>query len=81
MQSRIKPGFLKDNRNVVILAVLLGAFLAALDVTIAGTSMPTIIGRLGGMNLFCTFRIVLAAALFGLIFSFWLPKNFHEGVS
>lgn len=44
--------FLTDNRFMVTVAVLLGTFLAALDVTIVGTAMPTIIGRLGGMSLF-----------------------------
>jgi len=37
---------------MVTVAVLLGTFLAALDITIVGTAMPTIIGRLGGMSLF-----------------------------
>lgn len=31
---------------------MLATFLAALDMTIVGTAMPTIIGRLGGMSLF-----------------------------
>jgi hypothetical protein len=31
---------------MVTVAVLLGTFLAALDITIVGTAMPTIIGRL-----------------------------------
>lgn len=37
---------------MVTISVMLGTFLAALDVTIVGTAMPTIIGRLGGMSLF-----------------------------
>ena len=41
-----------SNRIMVTVAVLLGTFLAALDTTIVGTAMPTIIGRLGGMSLF-----------------------------
>lgn len=40
------------NRTVVTIAIMLATFLAALDVTIVGTAMPTIIGRLGGMPLF-----------------------------
>lgn len=41
-----------SNRVIVTVAVMLATFLAALDVTIVGTAMPTIIGRLGGMALF-----------------------------
>ncbi|MEW6183348.1 MAG: MDR family MFS transporter [Bacillota bacterium] len=40
------------NRTIVTVAVMLATFLAALDMTIVGTAMPTIIGRLGGMSLF-----------------------------
>ena len=40
------------NRTMVTIAVMLGTFLAALDSTIVGTAMPTIIGRLGGMSMF-----------------------------
>lgn len=43
---------MSTNRTMVTLAVLAGTFLAALDVTIVGTAMPTIVGRLGGMSLF-----------------------------
>ncbi|MDI6709949.1 MAG: MDR family MFS transporter [Bacillota bacterium] len=39
-------------RRMITIAVLLATFLAALDITIVGTAMPTIIGRLGGMALF-----------------------------
>jgi EmrB/QacA subfamily drug resistance transporter len=48
---------------MVTVAVLLGTFLAALDITIVGTAMPTIIGRLGGMSLFSwVFSIYLLTA-------------------
>ncbi|MEW5762896.1 MAG: MDR family MFS transporter [Bacillota bacterium] len=43
---------MSTNRTLVTIAVMLATFLAALDVTIVGTAMPTIIGRLGGMALF-----------------------------
>lgn len=39
-------------RRMITIAVLLATFPAALDITIVGTAMPTIIGRLGGMALF-----------------------------
>ncbi|RJQ25513.1 MAG: DHA2 family efflux MFS transporter permease subunit [Peptococcaceae bacterium] len=47
-----QPGIVQTNRTLVVIAVMLGTFLAALDVTIIGTAMPTIVGRLGGMSLF-----------------------------
>ncbi|HLI51430.1 MAG TPA: MFS transporter, partial [Thermomicrobiaceae bacterium] len=40
------------NRRMVVIAIILGTFLAALDSTIVGTSMPTIIGELGGLSLY-----------------------------
>ncbi|MGQ9711900.1 MAG: MDR family MFS transporter [Desulfotomaculales bacterium] len=43
---------MSTNRVIVTVAVMLATFLAALDVTIVGTAMPTVIGRLGGMALF-----------------------------
>ncbi|HEU4964531.1 MAG TPA: MFS transporter, partial [Bacilli bacterium] len=39
----------QTNRTAVVVAVMLANFLAAIDVTIVGTAMPTIIGRLGGL--------------------------------
>src|SRR5205085_10692970 len=36
--------------RVVFLALMLGMFLAALDQTIVSTSLPTIVGELGGLN-------------------------------
>lgn len=41
----------KTNRTAVVIAVMLTNFLAAVDVTIVGTAMPTIIGELGGLPL------------------------------
>ncbi|MGZ4031603.1 MAG: MDR family MFS transporter [Tumebacillaceae bacterium] len=41
----------KTNRTAVVVAVMLANFLAAIDVTIVGTAMPTIIGTLGGLPL------------------------------
>lgn len=37
-------------RALVVIATLLGTFLAAVDVTVVGTAMPTIIGSLGGIS-------------------------------
>ncbi|GAX91846.1 MDR family MFS transporter [Effusibacillus lacus] len=42
---------MKTNRKAVVLAVMLTNFLAAVDVTIVGTAMPTIVGKLGGLAL------------------------------
>src|SRR5690606_34349187 len=42
----------QTNRRVVVVAVMLGTFLAALDTSIVGTAMPTVIGQLGGMSLY-----------------------------
>ena len=39
-------------RKATTVAVLLGTFLAALEYTIVGTAMPTIIGDLGGMHIY-----------------------------
>jgi EmrB/QacA subfamily drug resistance transporter len=41
----------KTNRTAVVVAVMLANFLAAIDITIVGTAMPTIIGTLGGLPL------------------------------
>ena len=37
---------------LIIIALMLGMFLAALDTTVVGTAMPTIIGKLGGVSLY-----------------------------
>jgi EmrB/QacA subfamily drug resistance transporter len=39
----------ETNRKAVLIAVMLANFLAAIDVSIVGTAMPTIIGTLGGL--------------------------------
>lgn len=36
---------------MITIAVLPATSLAALDITIVGTAMPTVVGRLGGMAL------------------------------
>src|SRR6516162_628979 len=36
----------------VTIALMLGMFLAALDTTIVGTAMPSIVGKLGGFDLY-----------------------------
>ncbi|MFQ5913173.1 MAG: MDR family MFS transporter [Nitrospinota bacterium] len=38
--------------NLVLMGVALGTFLAALDITIMGTAMPTIVGLLGGIHIY-----------------------------
>jgi EmrB/QacA subfamily drug resistance transporter len=39
-------------RALILGALLMGAFLSSLEVTVVGTVMPTIVGKLGGMKLF-----------------------------
>ncbi len=39
-------------RALIIAGLMLGMSLAALDTTVVGTAMPTIIGKLGGVNLY-----------------------------
>src|SRR3990172_8418749 len=42
-----------DGRKwLVVIAVDLAMFLAALDSTVIGTAMPTVVGSLGGLSLF-----------------------------
>lgn len=50
----------QPNRRVVTAALMLAMSLAALDVTVVGTAMPTIVGQLGGL------------ALYGWVFSAYL---------
>src|SRR5450756_732550 len=40
------------NTLAVTIGVMLATFLAALDTTVVGTAMPTIIGDLGGLDLY-----------------------------
>jgi EmrB/QacA subfamily drug resistance transporter len=40
----------RRRRQVVTAGILLGMFLAALEVTVVGTAMPTVIASLGGLN-------------------------------
>lgn len=42
----------KNAKIVVTIALMLGMFLAALDTTIVGTAMPSIVGKLGGITLY-----------------------------
>lgn len=42
----------KQAKAVVVVAMMLGMFLAALDTTIVGTAMPSIVGKLGGITLY-----------------------------
>ncbi|HEY0756825.1 MAG TPA: MDR family MFS transporter [Ktedonobacteraceae bacterium] len=42
----------RQAKAVIIVALMLGMSLAALDTTIVGTAMPSIVGKLGGFNLY-----------------------------
>lgn len=54
----------------MVLATLIGTFLAALDATVVGTAMPTIIGELGGLPLYpwAFASYLLAATVTGPVF-------------
>lgn len=39
-------------RTIVVIALMLGMSLAALDTTIVGTALPSIVGKLGGLSLY-----------------------------
>jgi MFS family permease len=39
-------------RIIVTMALMLGMSLAALDTTIVGTALPSIVGKLGGISLY-----------------------------
>ncbi|MGH7394064.1 MAG: MDR family MFS transporter [Candidatus Methylomirabilales bacterium] len=50
-------------KGIVILAVCLGMLLAALDATVVGTAMPTVVASLGGLPLYAwVFSIYMLAA-------------------
>lgn len=40
----------EKRRRIVLVGVLVGMFIAALEATVVGTAMPTVIASLGGMN-------------------------------
>ncbi len=42
----------KQAKIIVTIALMLGMFLAALDTTIVGTALPSIVGKLGGISLY-----------------------------
>ena len=82
--------------HLVTLALLVGTFLSALDVNVVGTSLPTIVGRLGGLSLYgWVFSAYLLAStttvpLYGRLAdsygarfapSAWLQKRAAEGKS
>lgn len=49
-QDRPHVALSRTRRRVVTAGVLLGMFLAALEVTVVGTAMPTVIASLGGLD-------------------------------
>ena len=42
----------RQAKIIVTVALMLGMSLAALDTTIVGTAMPSIVGKLGGITLY-----------------------------
>jgi EmrB/QacA subfamily drug resistance transporter len=63
-------GLSKRRKALVTLATLIGTFLAALDSTVVGTAMPTVIGELGGLSLYpwVFASYLLAATVTGPVF-------------
>ncbi|MDQ3638872.1 MAG: MFS transporter, partial [Actinomycetota bacterium] len=63
-------GLSKRRKTLITLATLIGTFLAALDSTVVGTAMPTVIGELGGLSLYpwVFASYLLAATVTGPIF-------------
>src|ERR671927_1685672 len=60
----------KRRKALITLATLIGTFLAALDATVVGTAMPTVIGELGGLELYpwAFASYLLAATVMGPVF-------------
>ncbi len=53
----------KQAKIIVTAALMLGMSLAALDTTIVGTALPSIVGKLGGISLYSwVFSVYLIAA-------------------
>ena len=53
----------RKSKIIVTIALMLGISLAALDTTIVGTAMPSIVGKLGGITLYSwVFSIYLLAS-------------------
>ncbi len=63
-------GLSKRRKAIITLATLIGTFLAALDSTVVGTAMPTVIGELGGLPLYpwVFASYLLAATVTGPVF-------------
>jgi EmrB/QacA subfamily drug resistance transporter len=63
-------GLSKRRKVLITLATLVGTFLAALDSTVVGTAMPTVIGELGGLELYpwAFASYLLAATVTGPVF-------------
>jgi EmrB/QacA subfamily drug resistance transporter len=63
-------GLSKRRKVLITLATLIGTFLAALDSTVVGTAMPTVIGELGGLSLYpwVFASYLLAATVTGPVF-------------
>ncbi|ABG05153.1 Drug resistance transporter EmrB/QacA subfamily [Rubrobacter xylanophilus DSM 9941] len=63
-------GLSRRRKILVTLATLIGTFLAALDSTVVGTAMPTVIGDLGGLGLYpwVFASYLLAATVTGPLF-------------
>lgn len=63
-------GLSRRRKALITVATLVGTFLAALDATVVGTAMPTVIGDLGGLPLYpwVFASYLLAATVTGPIF-------------
>src|SRR5207245_3108724 len=57
-----RPAVAEPARRLVLAAVMMAIFMAAIDISIVATAMPTIVAELGGFHLFSwTFAAYLLA--------------------
>jgi EmrB/QacA subfamily drug resistance transporter len=50
--QHLRPAVIVPRRGIVLVAALIATFMPAIESTIVATAMPTIVGALGGFNLF-----------------------------
>ena len=60
------------NRRLVTAGIMIGLFLSAMEGTVVGTAMPTVISQLGGVKLY---SLVFAGTFFVAIL-YWVSLYF-----
>jgi MFS family permease len=62
LEPEDRPAVDERARRLVLAAVMMAIFMAAIDISIVATAMPTIVAELGGFHLFSwTFAAYLLA--------------------